>query len=51
MNAIIERFKQGSTHAGLAAVSQVIKIFFPQWAVVFDAATALLGSLAVVINN
>jgi len=51
MQALMDRLKQGSSHAGLAAVAQVLKVFFPAWAPVFDAGTLLLGSLAVALNS
>lgn len=49
MNLFFQRLNEPSSHAGLAALSQVLKVFMPQWAGVFDAASALLGALAVAI--
>lgn len=46
---MLKRFTEPSTHAGLAALSQVLSVFCPQWGAVFNAATVLLGALAVAL--
>lgn len=48
MQAILARLKEPSTHAGIAALLQVGKTFFPTYAAFFDMATMAFGSLAVV---
>jgi hypothetical protein len=49
MRAIATRAKEPSTWAGLAAVMQAAKLFFPQYAVILDGVTALAGSVAVAL--
>lgn len=49
MNAVIARIKEPSTSAGLAALAQVAKVFFPQWGAVLDAVAMLTASLAVAL--
>ena len=44
---IRDRFKEPSTYAGIAALLQVAKVFFPAYAWVFDGLTAAAGSVAV----
>lgn len=44
---IKNRIKEPSTWAGLAALLQVAKVFFPAYALVFDGLTAAAGSFAV----
>lgn len=44
---IQQRLKEPSTWAGLAALLQVMKVFFPVYAIVFDGLTAAAGSFAV----
>lgn len=43
------RLTEPSSHAGLAALAQVLSVFAPQWAAVLNAATVLFGALAVAI--
>ena len=45
------RFSQGSSHAGIAALLQASKFFFPAYTPVIDAATALFAAVAVAVNN
>ena len=44
---IQNRIKEPSTWAGLAALLQVVKIFFPVYGLVFDGLAAAAGSVAV----
>ena len=44
---IRNRFKEPSTYAGIAALLQVAKVFFPVYALAFDGLTAAAGSIAV----
>ena len=44
---IRNRFKEPSTYAGIAALLQVAKVFFPVYALAFDGLTAAAGSVAV----
>ena len=44
---IRNRFKEPSTYAGIAALLQVAKVFFPVYAMAFDGLTAAAGSIAV----
>lgn len=48
MNAFSSRLKEPSTWAGLAALAQVAKVFFPAYGLVFDVLTGCAGSVAVV---
>lgn len=43
------RFKEPSTWAGLAALLQVAKVFFPVYALAFDGLTAAAGSFAMAL--
>lgn len=45
--AILQRASEPSTHAGLAALAQVIGGFFPQYALIANVASAAFGALAV----
>lgn len=51
MNKLLARAAEPSTHAGLAALSQALKFFAPQWGAVFDAATGLFAALAVAMKE
>lgn len=51
MNWLKKRMAEGSSHGGLAALAQVGKVFFPEWAPVLDAATVLCGTLAVALKD
>ena len=44
---IKKRLNEPSTWAGLAALLQVAKVFFPVYALAFDGLTAAAGSFAV----
>lgn len=46
MDKVIERVKEPSTWAGLAAILQAVGFFFPQYAVLVNAATVLAGCAA-----
>ena len=43
---IASRISEPSTHAGIAAISQALGFFFPQYAVIANAATVLFGAVA-----
>lgn len=47
----MNRINQPSTWAGIAALLQVAKVFFPTWAPVIDGVTAAAGGAAVVLNE
>lgn len=47
----MNRLKQPSTWAGLAALLQLAKMFAPEYAGVIDGLTAAAGSAAVVMNE
>lgn len=47
----MNRFFQPSTWAGLAAIFQVVKTFFPQYAAYVDVLTTAAGGLAVALNE
>jgi len=51
MNYILARLREGSTHGGLAMISQVLKVMAPQYAGIFDALTALFAAIAVTIPD
>lgn len=51
LHIAIERLSQGSTHAGIAVILQVVKTFFPVYAPVIDAGSALFGAVAVALNS
>ena len=46
---INNRLKEPSTWAGLAALLQVAKVFFPVYALAFDGLTAAAGSCAMAL--
>jgi len=46
-NLVTDRLKEPSTWAGFAAILQAAKFFFPQYAMIIDGLTALVGALAV----
>ncbi len=47
MNTVISRIKEPSTHAGISALAQLVKVFAPQWGAVLDVVAMLTASLAV----
>jgi Asp/Glu/hydantoin racemase len=47
----MDRLKQPSTWAGIAALAQVLKAFFPTWTPVIDGVTTLAGGAAVMLNE
>lgn len=47
----MNRISQPSTWAGIAALFQVIKSFFPQYAVYADAISTAAGGLAIGLNE
>lgn len=47
----MNKLKQPSTWAGLAALLQVAKVFFPAYALVIDGLTTAAGGAAVVLNE
>ncbi len=47
----MNRIKQPSTWAGIAAILGVAKVFFPTWAGVIDGIAIAAGSAAVVMNE
>ena len=47
----MNRFKEPSSWAGLAALIQVLGAFFPQYAMVAHAATAAAGAAAVALRE
>jgi hypothetical protein len=47
----MNRILQPSTWAGIAAIFQVAKSFFPQYATYVDIITTAAGSLAVALNE
>lgn len=47
----MNRFKQPSTWAGLAAILQALKALLPQHAMVIDALTVVAGGVAGVVNE
>lgn len=51
LNIALQRLTQGSTHAGIAVILQVVKTFFPVYAPVIDAGTAFFGAAAVALNS
>jgi|WetSurMetagenome_2_1015567.scaffolds.fasta_scaffold1445428_1 hypothetical protein len=51
MEWIKSRLAQGSSHAGIAALLQGLKFFFPAYAPVIDAGSALFGAIAVAVNS
>ena len=46
MNYILEKLKQPSTHAGIAALCGSLAIFLPQYAAIFAAIAAAFGGAA-----
>lgn len=51
MNWIFSRITEPSSHAGLAAASQLLKVVAPAWGAVFDAATGLFSALAFALTE
>jgi hypothetical protein len=47
----MDRLKQPSTWAGIAALAQVLKAFFPTWTPIIDGVTTLAGGAAVMLNE
>lgn len=47
----MNRLVQPSTWAGIAAIFQVAKAFFPQYASFVDIITTAAGSLAIALNE
>lgn len=47
----MNRLTQPSTWAGIAALAQLLKAFFPVYAGVIDGVTAAAGSAAVLMNE
>lgn len=47
----MNRFSEPSTWAGIAAMLQVAKVFFPAWAIVIDGITMAAGGAAVAIQE
>lgn len=47
----MNRIKEPSTWAGLAAILQALKFVLPQYAILVDAATACAGGVAVVMRE
>jgi hypothetical protein len=47
----MNRFKEPSTWAGLAAILQAMKLFFPAHAVAVDGLTAIAGGVAMVVRE
>lgn len=45
----LERFKEPSTHAGIAAAMQALSFFFPAYAGIFNVITGVFASSAVVL--
>lgn len=51
MDTIFARLMEPSSHAGIAALLQIAKGFFPQYAALIDGATAFFGALAVAVSE
>lgn len=51
MGYLLQRFNEASTHAGMAALVQLLSLVFPQWGAVFNCLTGLFGALAVAIPS
>lgn len=49
MGWLRKRFGEASTYAGLAVLSQIASVAFPQYAMLINAATAALAGGAVVV--
>ena len=47
-NVIVDRLKEPSTMAGIAAIAQALSFFFPQYAFIFNIITGVFGSGAIV---
>ena len=47
----MNRIKEPSTWAGLAAILQALKFVLPQYAIIVDAATAAAGGVAMVMRE
>lgn len=47
MYKLIDRFKEPSSHAGIAALAQALAVIFPQYAYIFGAITVIFGGAAI----
>lgn len=47
----MNRAKEPSTYAGIAAIFQALKTFLPQYAMYLDMATVVTGSVAAMVTE